>query len=30
VELDEIESFERAHRNRRTVLGRIAQVRAGG
>jgi hypothetical protein len=30
VELDVIESFERAHRNRRTVLGRIAQVRAGG
>lgn len=30
VELDVIEAFERAHRNRRTVLGRIAQVRTGG
>jgi hypothetical protein len=29
-ELDAVEAFERAHRNRRTVLGRIAQLRVGG
>ena len=30
ADLDAIETFERAHRNRRTVLGRIEQLRAGG
>jgi hypothetical protein len=28
-ELDSVEAFERAHRNRRTVVGRIAQLRVG-
>jgi hypothetical protein len=28
AELDAVESFERAHRNRRTIHGRIAQLRA--